>query len=123
MDLIALNVNYPSSYSALAASAILAHYGHENTPVGISRPLNNNTFFDGWFFEFGEYASKIAQGWSGGTLRWGHAEDARDPVDLYRESLANAEDGTVTIVSIGFLDNVFFLSFLLIKYSISTVGS
>lgn len=108
VDLLAVNVNYPSSFSALAASAILAYYGHRSCPIGIARPLNNNTFFDGWFFELGEYASKIAHGWSGGTLPWGHADDARDPVDLYRETLANAEDGTVTIVSIGFLDNVCF---------------
>lgn len=58
------------------------------------------------FFELGEYASKVAHGWSGGILPWGHAGDARDPADLYRETLANAEVGTVTIVSIGFLDNV-----------------
>ncbi|CAP69208.1 uncharacterized protein PODANS_7_11640 [Podospora anserina S mat+] len=63
-DLLAVNINFPSTYSALAASAILAHYG-SNTPIGIRRPLTNVTFFDSWFFELGEYTSKVAYHWSG----------------------------------------------------------
>jgi inosine-uridine nucleoside N-ribohydrolase len=105
-NLLAVNVNYPSSYSALAASAILAHYGKRDVPVGIRRPLTNATFFDGWYFELGEYASKVAYHFSGGSLPWGRAEDAWEPMALYRKALAEAEDGSVTIVSIGFLDNV-----------------
>lgn len=106
VKLLAVNVNYGSTFSALAASAILAHYGHPGVPVGITRPLSNITFFDGWDYDLGEYASKVAFHWSGGSLPWGHAEDAWDPVALYRKSLAHAEEGSVTIASIGFLDNV-----------------
>ncbi|KAH6620895.1 inosine/uridine-preferring nucleoside hydrolase [Chaetomium sp. MPI-SDFR-AT-0129] len=105
-NLLAVNINYPSSYSALAASAILAHYGKQHVPIGIPRPLTNVTFFDGWYFELGEYTSKVAYQFSGGSLPWGHAEEAWDPVALYRKTLAEAEDGSVTIVSIGFLDNL-----------------
>jgi len=101
-----VNINYPSSYSALAASAILAHYGKTHVPIGIPRPLTNTTFFDSWYFTLGEYTSKVAYHFSGGSLPWGRAEDARDPVALYRKVLAEADDGSVTIVSIGFLDNV-----------------
>ncbi len=101
-----MNVNYHSSYSALAASAILAHYGKAHVPIGAIRPLTNATFFDGWYFELGEYASKIAYHFPGGNLPWGRAEDAWDPVALYRKTLAEADDASVTIVSIGFLDNV-----------------
>jgi len=109
--LLAVNVNYPSSYSALAASAILSHYGHPNIPVGICRPLTDVTFFDSWYFELGEFASKLAYHWrsENGTVavRWGHVdEDAWDPVKLYRKVLAEAEDGSVTIASIGFFVNV-----------------
>jgi hypothetical protein len=104
--LLAVNVNTQSSYSALAVSALLAHYGRLNVPIGIKRPLINATFLDTWAYELGEYASKIAFHWSGGTLPWGHAEEAWDPVELYRKVLSEAEDGTVTIASIGFLDNV-----------------
>ncbi|KAI1302639.1 inosine/uridine-preferring nucleoside hydrolase [Xylaria venustula] len=106
VNLLAVNINYPSTFSALAASAVLAHYGHPNVPIGIRRPLTNVTFFDTWSYEVGEYASKIAFHWSGGSLPWGHAEEAWDPVSLYRKVLADAEDGTVTIASIGFLDNL-----------------
>ncbi|KAK4139417.1 inosine-uridine preferring nucleoside hydrolase-domain-containing protein [Dichotomopilus funicola] len=106
VNLLAVNINYPSSYSALAASAILAHYGKQHVPIGIPRPLTNATFFDGWYFELGEYTSKVAYQFSGGSLPWGHAEEAWDPVALYRKTLAEAEDGSVTIVSIGFLDSL-----------------
>jgi hypothetical protein len=106
VNLLAVNVNYPSSYSALAASAILAHYGKSDVPIGIPRPLTNTTFFDGWYFTLGEYASKVAYHFSGGSLPWSRAEDAWDPVVLYRKVLSQAEDRSVTIVSIGFLDNV-----------------
>jgi hypothetical protein len=105
-NLLAININYPSTFSALTASAILAHYGRPEIPIGIKRPLINVTFFDGWYYELGEYASKVAFHWSGGSLPWGHAEEAWEPVTLYRKVLADAEDGSVTIASIGFLDNV-----------------
>ncbi|KAI0402603.1 inosine/uridine-preferring nucleoside hydrolase [Xylaria palmicola] len=105
-NLLAVNVNYPSTFSALAASAILAHHGRPDVPIGIRRPLVNDTFFDGWSYALGEYASKIAFHWSGGSLPWGHADEAWDPVALYRKVLAEAGDDSVTIVSIGFLDNL-----------------
>ncbi|KAK3990131.1 inosine-uridine preferring nucleoside hydrolase-domain-containing protein [Cladorrhinum sp. PSN332] len=106
VDLLAVNLNYPSSYSALAASSVLAHFGHPTIPIGIIRPLTNETFFDSWFYELGEYASKVAHHFPGGTLPWGRAGDAWDPVALYRKVLAESPDGSVTIVSIGFLDNL-----------------
>lgn len=106
INLLAVNVNYPSSYSALAVSAILAHYGHADVPVGLRRPITNDSFFDKWTYEFGEYASKVAFHWSGGTLPWGEADRAWEPVGLYRKILSEQEDGSVTIGSIGFLENV-----------------
>ncbi|KAI1426228.1 inosine/uridine-preferring nucleoside hydrolase [Xylaria sp. FL1777] len=106
VNLLAVNVNYPSTFSALAASAVLAHYGYPEVPIGIRRPLTNVTFFDAWSYKVGEYASKVAFHWSGGSLPWDRAEDAWDPVALYRKVLAEAEDGSVTIASIGFLENL-----------------
>lgn len=106
VNLLAVNVNTPSAFSALAASAVLAYYGQSNVPIGVKRPLTNETFFDDWCYANGEYASKVAHRWSGGQLPWGHAEKAWPPDLLYRKALAEAEDGSVTIASIGFLDNV-----------------
>ncbi|OBT68069.1 hypothetical protein VE03_01622 [Pseudogymnoascus sp. 23342-1-I1] len=97
-SLLAVNINHhPFIYSTLAASAILAHYGHPKILIGIRRPLTNATFFDCWYFALGEYASK------------GYAEDPSDPADpvaLYQKVLSEAKDGSVTIASIGFLDNL-----------------
>jgi len=106
LNLLAVNINYPSTFSALTASAILAHYKRPEVPIGILRPLTNITFLDTRRYELGEYASKVAYHWSGGSIPWGEAEKAWDPVELYRKTLAAAEDSSVTIVSIGFLDNV-----------------
>ncbi|KAL1838776.1 hypothetical protein VTJ49DRAFT_2238 [Mycothermus thermophilus] len=107
-NLLAVNVNYTSSYSALAVSAILGHYNKGHVPIGIRRPLTDDTFFDIKHFSLGEFASKVAFHFrdSGGSLPWGRAEEAWDPVQLYRKTLAEAEDGSVTVVSIGFLDNL-----------------
>ncbi|OCL02566.1 inosine/uridine-preferring nucleoside hydrolase [Glonium stellatum] len=107
VDLLAVNVNVPSSYSVLAASAILAHYGHPNVPIGIRRPVTNDTFLDTQTYELGEYTSKVAYHWSNGTLAWGNAERAWDPVQLYRKTLADKEDRSLTIVSIGFFENLY----------------
>lgn len=85
---------------------MLAHYGLDDVPIGIRRPVTNESFFDTYSYELGEYASKIAYHYSGGSVQWGQAEDARDPVELYREILSAADDGSVTIASIGFFENV-----------------
>ncbi|KAJ8125615.1 hypothetical protein O1611_g8024 [Lasiodiplodia mahajangana] len=110
-NILAVNVNVVSSYSAVAASAILAHYGHslEKVPLGIRRPLTNQSYFDTWRFELGEYASKVAFHYantSKGSLAWGGADHAWDAVALYRRVLAEADDSSVTIASIGFLENL-----------------
>jgi hypothetical protein len=75
-------------FSALTASAILAYYNRSEIPIGIRRPLTNSTFFDSWYYQLGEYTSKVAFHWSGGSLPWGHAEEAWDPVMLYRKVLS-----------------------------------
>jgi len=105
-NLLAVNVNVNSTYSAYAASAILNHYGHSTVPIGLPRPYTNMSFFDNWSYELGEYASKVGYHFSGGFLPWGEVDKAWDPVKLYRKTLAEAEDGHVTIVSLGFFENL-----------------
>lgn len=106
INLLAVNVNYPSSYSALAVSAILAHYKLPDVPVGIRQPLQHDTFFDDYSYELGEFASKVAYHWSNKSLRWDTIENYWDPVSLYRKTLAAQKDGSVTIASIGFFENL-----------------
>lgn len=98
-------MNYPSSYSVTATSAILAHYNQSAVPIGARRPLTNESFFDTFAYDLGEYASKISYHYSGGSLPFGAAEDAWDAVALYRKLLAEA-DAPVTIASIGFFENL-----------------
>lgn len=124
VNLLAVNINVGSTYSALAASAILAHYGKGDVPIGIVRPLANTSFFDAYSYELGEYASKVAYHFGSSSsslainasssssyqpkLSWPpiNAEKALDPVSLYRSTLVAARDGSVTIASIGFFENL-----------------
>jgi inosine-uridine nucleoside N-ribohydrolase len=106
INILAVNVNVNSTYSALAASAILNHYRHPNVPIGLPRPYANSSFFDTWAFELGEYASKVAYHWSGGSVPWFEVDKTWEPVELYRKTLAEAEDRSVTIASIGFFENL-----------------
>ncbi|KAK1985467.1 inosine/uridine-preferring nucleoside hydrolase [Colletotrichum cereale] len=105
VNLLGVNVNYPSTYSVTATSAILAHYGLGAVPIGARGPLTNESFFDTFAYELGEYASKISYHFSGGSIPFGAAEEAWDAVSLYRKLLAEAEE-PVTIVSIGFFANL-----------------
>jgi hypothetical protein len=105
--LLGVNINYPSSYSALAASSLLGYYGHSQVPIGLKRPFTNITFFDSYTYEHGEYASKVAYNWrQHASLPWKDVSRTWDPVELYRRLLSHEEDQSVTIVSIGFFDNV-----------------
>ena len=104
---IGVMINYPSIYSALAASSILGYYCSSDVPVGLKRPYSNETFFDTWSYQLGEYASKVAYNWRHNALMpWGDVSSAWYPVELYRKLLSEADNHSVTIASIGFLDNV-----------------
>lgn len=70
------------------------------------RPYANESFFDDWAYELGEYTSKVAYHFSGGSLPWFKPERSWEPVNLYRKSLAGSADSSVTIASIGFFDNL-----------------
>ncbi|KAE8333914.1 inosine-uridine preferring nucleoside hydrolase-domain-containing protein [Aspergillus sergii] len=105
--LIGVMINYPSSYSTLAASSILGYYCYSDIPVALKRPFSNDTFFDSWSYQLGEYASKVAYNWRHtASMPWGDVSSAWDPVELYRKLLSEAGDRSVTIASIGFLDNL-----------------
>ncbi|KAL2787680.1 inosine-uridine preferring nucleoside hydrolase-domain-containing protein [Aspergillus keveii] len=106
-NLLGVNVNYPSTYSALAVSALLGYYNHSDVPLGLIRPYTNITWLDDFAYENGEYASKVAYHWRDfSPLPWGDVRGTWEPVKLYRKLLAGQSDGTVTIVGIGFFDNL-----------------
>ncbi|RAR03215.1 inosine uridine-preferring nucleoside hydrolase protein [Stemphylium lycopersici] len=102
-NLLAVNINVNSTYSALAASAIVNHYGYPSVPIGLPRPYMNITSSE----PFGnEYASRVAAEWSGGSVPWFEVNKTWDPVELYRKTLAEAKNRSVTIVSIGFMGSI-----------------
>jgi hypothetical protein len=96
-------VNVDSTYSALAASAFVNYYGYPSIPIGLPRPYMNITSPEP---SGGEYASKVAERWSGGSAPWFHPEKTWDPVELYRKTLSEAKNNSVTIVSIGFTGSI-----------------
>ncbi|KAH7304670.1 Inosine/uridine-preferring nucleoside hydrolase domain-containing protein [Stachybotrys elegans] len=113
-NLLAVNINVPSSYSALAGSALLGYYGHPDTPLGIAQPIDDRTFFDGWAFKLGEYTSKVGYHFREySSLAWDADDKGKlsvnetwDAVKLYRKVLSEAEDDSITICSIGFFNNL-----------------
>ncbi|KAK0461789.1 uncharacterized protein EV420DRAFT_1266488, partial [Desarmillaria tabescens] len=101
--LLAVQVNYPSSYSILTASTILTYYSHADVPIGAIRPFNDSIFTDTHYYQYGDYASKVQHHWNASLT---DADDAWDPVDLYRKVLSEQDDRSVIIASIGFFDNL-----------------
>ncbi|EUC33604.1 hypothetical protein COCCADRAFT_4904 [Bipolaris zeicola 26-R-13] len=101
--LLAVNVNVNSTYSALAASAIVNYYGYSSIPIGLRRPYTNVTSSE----PFGkEYASRVAAKWSGGSVPWFEVNKTWDPVELYRKTLGEAKNDSITIVSLGFMGSL-----------------
>ncbi|KAL2813766.1 inosine-uridine preferring nucleoside hydrolase-domain-containing protein [Aspergillus cavernicola] len=107
VKLLGVNINYPSIYSGLAASSLLGYYNHAHVPLGLKRPFTNATFFDDYEYVNGEYTSKVAYNWRhNASFPWANVSGTWNPVELYRKLLSEQEDQTVTIASIGFLDNL-----------------
>ncbi|KAK8087309.1 hypothetical protein PG994_002283 [Apiospora phragmitis] len=116
VNLLAVNINVGSTYSALAASAILAHYGKGDVPIGIVRPLANSSFFDDYAYELGDrvplrlffffFIQCFFFASTQPTLAAHQRRESRRSRILYRSTLASAPDGSVTIASIGFFENL-----------------
>ncbi|KAI1409004.1 nucleoside hydrolase [Hypoxylon sp. FL1857] len=103
VDLRGVAINTHSKYGALAASVINTYFGNGDIPIAAIRPLTNETFFDTRDFVLGEYASKIAHNW---PRSLNDSSATPTPVELYRSILASSEDQSITIISLGFLNNL-----------------
>ncbi|KAL7928360.1 inosine-uridine preferring nucleoside hydrolase domain-containing protein [Trichoderma chlorosporum] len=101
-DLRGIAINSPSQYGALAASALCTYFGND-IPIAAFRPITNDTFFDSYFYLYGEYASKVAYNW---PRKIETAASTVTPVELYRNVLSSADDESIHIISIGFLTNL-----------------
>ncbi|KAL7907278.1 inosine-uridine preferring nucleoside hydrolase domain-containing protein [Trichoderma velutinum] len=101
-DLKGIVINTPSQYGALAASSLCTYFGND-VPIAAFRPITNDTFFDSYFYLYGEYASKLAYNW---PRKIETAASTPTPVELYRTILSSADEGSIHIISIGFLTNL-----------------
>ncbi|KAF2753554.1 inosine-uridine nucleoside n-ribohydrolase [Pseudovirgaria hyperparasitica] len=96
-------INTSSKYGSLATSCINTYFGNGDIPIAAMKPLTNDTYFDRYTFVNGEYASKIAYNYPRALDDAGHTPD---PVQMYRRILGSAEDGSITVVSLGYFDNL-----------------
>ncbi|KAL6890395.1 inosine-uridine preferring nucleoside hydrolase domain-containing protein [Trichoderma evansii] len=102
-DLRGIAISSPSHYGALGASALCTYFNNEDIPIAAFRPLTNDTFFDSYFYLYGEYVSKLAYNW---PRKVKESSLTPTPVELYRTILNSAEDESIHIISIGGLINL-----------------
>ncbi|KAK1248843.1 hypothetical protein MKX08_007063 [Trichoderma sp. CBMAI-0020] len=102
-DLRGVVINSPSHYGALGASALCTYFNNEDIPIAAFRPLTNDTFFDSYYYLYGEYVSKLAYNW---PRKVQESSLTPTPVELYRTILSSAEDESIHIISIGGLGNL-----------------
>lgn len=82
---------------------INTYYGNGDVPIATIRPCTNETFLDTYTYTSGEYASKLAYNFPR-TLE--DPNTTPEPAMLYREVLAAAQNNSITLISVGFLDNL-----------------
>ncbi|PLB46254.1 inosine/uridine-preferring nucleoside hydrolase [Aspergillus steynii IBT 23096] len=108
-NLLGVNVNYPSVTSALAVKNILGYYGELSVPVGLHPGAQNFTILHRIQVDDGDLAARLMWGWQRYSPRTSQNND-RVPItpslDMYRSVLARAKRKGITIVSIGFLDDL-----------------
>ena len=92
--LAGVSCNVDGLFAAPAAKAVLAAWGREDVPVAVTRdpiPRSGNR---------SRYLLGLA-------ARWRGPDPGRtDPLDLWRRTLADAPDGSVSVISIGFFNNL-----------------
>lgn len=94
-EILATMVSVKHPWSAPVVAAINAYYGRPNLPIG--GPKRDGVD------EKSNYARKVAEEFPQ-TLRSG--DDTRDAVELYRDVLTRQADGSVVIVTVGYLTNL-----------------
>lgn len=93
-ELIAIGVNTPSRYGHRAVRVINDFFGR-SVPVGAMHPLDDSVFER-------DYARYLAEHYGGPAT----ALAPDDAVAVHRQALSKAPDGSVSVVSLGFLHNL-----------------
>lgn len=93
-ELLAVGVNTPSRYGHRAVRVVNDYFGR-SVPVGAMYPMDDSVFDR-------DYAKYLSDHYGGPATE--QAPD--DAVAVHRRALSSAPDGSVTVVSLGFLHNL-----------------
>jgi len=91
-ELMAVSVNTHSRWGAPMAQLVNEFYGHDGVPVGGILPLDDSVAER-------DYAKCVVQ-------RFGHALDVSDAYGVLRDAFTSTSDEKITLVSIGFYQNL-----------------
>lgn len=102
-DLLAVMVCSRNEAVGPCVDAINSWYGRPNLPIGYQRGLRNGYPSPNPGPTPSKYADKVAAAF---PHRLARSSDAPDAAQLYRRILAAQPDGSVTVVTVGFLNNL-----------------
>jgi len=95
-EILAVSYNEVQSRAADAIDAINTWYGRGDIPIGLyDKPLADPDYFHSYIDPLAGMANDITDNWVGSSL------------DLYQRVLSEQPDNSVTIVSVGFLNNLY----------------
>jgi inosine-uridine preferring nucleoside hydrolase len=97
-EILATVVSSRYSWSVPCVEAINRYYGRADIPIGAPKTAWADTGHRG-----SPYAKQISEQFA---TRYKSNEDAPDAVDVYRRVLAAQDDGSVVIVTVGYLTNL-----------------
>jgi len=98
--ILGMGVSTPDPWSGRCLAALNTYFGRADLPLGLLRG-------QGFARKKSRYTRQIAEEFPGGGPLDGTAgQAAPDAFALYRRLLAAADDGTVVVVSVGYLDNL-----------------
>ncbi|MEZ0263647.1 MAG: nucleoside hydrolase [Phycisphaerae bacterium] len=95
VEILATTVSSKNPWSPLCVSAINQFFGRPDVPVGVPKGHAGR--------KETKYAQKIAEQF---PRKLESADKAPDAIAVWRTALEKAEDGSVTIVTVGYLSNV-----------------
>ena len=91
-EILACMTSNPGAYVCECVDVVNTYYGRQDIPIGALRGSNSD----------GYYTKALADAFPHDATR----NELPEPVPLYRKILAEQEDSSVTIVSVGFLPNL-----------------
>ncbi len=94
VDLLAVCFNETHPSAAAAIDAINTWYGRENIPIGIYTKLLSDPDRSPYLEDVAKFPHDLK------------TADAPTALDVYRKALSGQPDGSVTIISVGFLNNI-----------------